>query len=153
MTRQRLVDADRFIATLDADRVELAPGKACRGTIERALGSHDRGTEIFVGALKPRGDVHGVAHHRVIEALTRTNIADQGVAGIQPDPLAQAETLPFGRIAVELVETLAAVQGGVDRIRCMIRIVERRTEYRDNRIADIFVDETAMLLDDVGHCR
>src|SRR5438067_11122007 len=100
MTRQRLVDADRFIATLDADRVELAPGKTRRGAIECALGRHDRGAEIFVGALKPRGDIHGIAHRRIIEALTRTDIADQGVAGIQSDPLAQAETLPFGRIAV-----------------------------------------------------
>src|SRR6266571_7203255 len=149
MTCQRLVDTDRFSATLDTDRVKLAPGRACSGAIECALGSHDRGTEIFVGALKPRGDVHGVAHHRVIEALTRTNIADQGVAGIQSDPLAQAEALPFGRIAVELVEPLAAVQGGVDRIRCMIRIVDRRAEYRDDGIADTFIDEAAVFLDDV----
>src|SRR5262249_56809662 len=53
MIGKRLVNAHRFVAALDADAVKLAPGKACRRAIERAFGGHDRGAEIFVGALEP----------------------------------------------------------------------------------------------------
>ena len=86
VARKRLVNANRFVAALDADAVQLAPSETCR-TFERAFGGHDRGAEIFIGALEPRRHVHGVAHHRIIEALARTDIADRRVAGIEPDAL------------------------------------------------------------------
>ena len=35
----------------------------------------------------------------------------------------------------------------------MINIVDRRAEYRDDGIADIFIDEAAVFLNDVGHRR
>ena len=98
MTRKRLVNADRFVAALDANAVELAPGESTRRALERAFGGHDRGAEIFVGTFEPRRHVHGVAHHRVVEALARPDIADERVAGIEPDALAQGKTLPFDRL-------------------------------------------------------
>jgi hypothetical protein len=74
MTRKRLVNADRFVAALDANAVELAPGESTRRALERAFGGHDRGAEIFVGTFEPRRHVHRVAHHRVVEALARPEI-------------------------------------------------------------------------------
>jgi len=97
VARKRFVDADRFVAALDADAVQLAPGEAWR-TFERAFGGHDRGAEIFIGALEPRRHVHGVAHHRIVETLSRADIADQRVAGIESDALMQCETLPFATV-------------------------------------------------------
>src|SRR5690348_17886316 len=47
VARKRLVDADRFVAALDADAVQLAPGEAWR-TFERAFGGHDRGAEYLL---------------------------------------------------------------------------------------------------------
>src|SRR5262249_14305885 len=49
--------------------------------------------------------------------------------------------------------TLAAAQRGADRLLGMVWIVERRAEYGNDGVADIFVDEAAVLLDDIGHCR
>src|SRR5438874_1307145 len=153
MTGKRLINTDRLVAALHADAVELAPSEARRRAIKRAFRRHDRGTEIFIGALKPRRHVHGVAHYRVIEALARADIADQRVAGIKTDALAQSETLPFRRLAVELVQTAAAAQRRADGVCRVVGIVERRTAYRDDGVADIFVDEAAVILDDVGHRR
>ena len=153
MARKRLVDADRFVAALDADAVQLAPGKSWRRAFERAFGGHDRRAEIFISAFEPRRHIHGVAHHRIVEALARADIADQCVAGINADALTQGKTLPFGRLGIELVQTIAAAQGGVDRALRMVRIVDRRAEYRNDGVADIFVDEAALLLDDVAHRR
>src|SRR5262249_13665044 len=153
MARKRFIDAYRFVAALHAHRIELAPGKACPRALERGLGRHDRGAEIFIGALEPRRDVHGVAHRRVIETLARANIAHQSVPRIKPDALVQAEALPLCRFGVEPVQTLAAAQRGADRLLGMVWIVERRAEYGDDGVADIFVDEAAVLLDDIGHCR
>src|SRR5689334_11305265 len=92
MTRQRLINTDRLVAALHANAVELAPGEARRRAVERAFRCYDRGAEIFVGALEPRCHVHGVAHYRVIEALARADIADERVAGIKADALAQSKT-------------------------------------------------------------
>ena len=80
----------------------------------------------------------------VIEALARTDIADQRVVGINADALMQGKTLPFGRLGIELVQAVAAAQGGVDRALRMVRIVDRRAEYRNDGVADIFVDEAAL---------
>src|SRR5262249_39315950 len=96
---------------------------------KRAFGGHDRGAEIFVGALEPRRHVHGVAHDRIIEALPRTDIADQRVAGINTDALTQGKTLPFGRLGAELVQAVATAQGGADRAFGVVRVVERRAEH------------------------
>src|SRR5262249_10578202 len=153
LTSKRFIDADRFVAALYPHRVELAPGKACRRALERGLGSHDRGAEIFVGALEPRRDVHGIAHRRVVETLARPDITDEGVPRIEPDTLVQAETLPLDRFGIEPVQTLAAAQRGGHRLRGVVWVVERRTEYGDDGVTNIFVDEAAMLLNDIGHCR
>jgi len=146
MKRKRFVNADRLVAALDADAVQLAPGKSARRAFKRAFGGHDRGAEIFIGAFEPRRHVHGVAHNRIVETLVRTDIADQRLVGIKPDALMQGKALPFGRLAVELVQTVAAAQRGVDRIAGVFWIVEWRGEHGDDRVADIFVDEAALLL-------
>ena len=57
------------------------------------------------------------------------------------------------RDAVELGQPRGALQRRAHRIVGMIRIVERRAEHRDDRVADVLVDEAAMRLDDVGHGR
>ena len=84
MTRKRLVDADRFVAAMDADAVQLAPGKSRRRAFERAFGGHDRSAEIFISAFEPRRHIHGVAHHRIVEALARADIADQASPELMP---------------------------------------------------------------------
>ena len=87
--RQQFVDLQRLGSSLDPDRVELAPGESLAGKGDRRLGSDDGGAVEFVGAFQPRGEVHRVAHDRVVEAPPRSEIADQRLAGIDPDPLRQ----------------------------------------------------------------
>ena len=54
---------------------------------------------------------------------------------------------------IELFEPRAAGQRCPHGIRGMVGIVQRRAEHGDDRVADIFVDEAAMLLDDIRHRR
>ena len=108
------------------------------------LRRHDRGAEVLVGAFEPRRQVHRVAHHRVVEAPPRADIADQRLAGIEADAVGQLVTLEGRRGLVELFEPVAATQRRAHRVAGMVGIVDRRAEHRDDGIADVFVDIAAV---------
>ena len=54
---------------------------------------------------------------------------------------------------VEFAKPRGASQCGAHGVGGVIRIVERRAEHRHDGVADIFVDEAAMGLDDIRHGR
>ena len=148
-----MVDFQRLGSPLDADGVELAPGEGVAGEGYGGLGSDDGGAVEFVGALQPRCKVHGVAHHGVVEAPPRSEIADQRLAGIDADPLRQPVFLEEGGRSVEFRQLRAAIQRSARRIGGMVGIVGRRAEHGYDGVAYIFVDISAVTLDDVGHRR
>jgi len=57
------------------------------------------------------------------------------------------------RVGVHLLELRRAGERRLDRAARMGGIVHRRAEHRDDRVADVLVDEAALRLDDVGHRR
>src|SRR5712691_9141075 len=104
---ERLVDPKRLQAAYHTDCVDLTPPECRSGEGHRRFGSEDRGGKIFVGAFEARREVHDIADDRIVEAPPRSDVADECLAGIQSDPVAQRMTLEGGRGPVELLEPLA----------------------------------------------
>jgi hypothetical protein len=88
--------------------------------------------ERLAGALEPRGEVHHVAHHRVVEALPRADVADQRFARVEPDALAQLAAERRAH-AIEPREPRGALQRSPHRVIDMNIIIEWRAEHRDDR--------------------
>src|SRR5262249_47317306 len=145
--RQRLEDFHRLRSALYADDVELAPYKGRAGQRHGRLRCDDRRTEIFVGTLEPRGDVHHVAHGRIVEAAPGTDVADERIAGIQSDAVSKLAGSERRAGAIELLETPPARERRPHAAYGMGLIIEGRAEHSRDGIADVFVDKSAVLLD------
>src|SRR5690606_12045363 len=80
-------DLDRLVAALCACRAERAESGAgeISGTVPDGGTGEDGGAELFVHAFESRGDVHRVAHRRVLPALGGADAADYRNAGVQPE--------------------------------------------------------------------
>ena len=151
--RKQFVDLHRSRASLHPDCIEFAPCECRSRQRDRHFRCGDRGAVVLVGALKPRRDVHRVAHHGIVEPPPRADVADQCFAGIEPHTMCHFVAPESGGALIEFVKTRTATQRSPRRIACMVAIVGRRTEHRHNRVADIFIDIAALAFDDVGHGR
>ena len=107
------------------------------------LAREDGGTDLLVQPFKAGCEVHGVAERRIVHALGRSDIADDGFADVNPEPREkrrQAFGFEFG------VQPLAGGLGCKRRpasARDMVRLwIGSVPEYHD-RVADEFVDRAA----------
>src|SRR5262249_20861039 len=69
---------------LHPDEVKLAPNEHAACCRDGRLRCHDRGAEVFVRPLEPRGEVHHVAHCRVVEAAARADMPINPVPVLSP---------------------------------------------------------------------
>ena len=106
--RERLIDGKRLRAAEHLDRIDLAPSHRRAGEACGCFRCEDRRAIIFVGAFKAGREVHDIADDGIVEAPTRSDIADQRLAGIEPDPVSQDVALEGRRALVELGKPLAA---------------------------------------------
>src|SRR5690606_16429984 len=85
---EKAIDKDGFLLAFNGDQIELD---------ERIIGYRGGGAFADDGAdtiflrlpFEARGEVDGIAEHRIIEALLRSQIADDTDPGIEPDADAQ----------------------------------------------------------------
>ena len=111
-------------------------------------------------AFEARGEVHRIAHRGVGEALVRTHVADDALAGIEADRryaigVKRASLRRgFGRkLAVDAIEFGKHGKRALAGMIGMAGIVERRVPERHDAIADVFVDRAAPRQDLAGHRR
>src|SRR3954454_17723967 len=123
------VRLDRIAFALERDGAEAAHPRAGQRA-QRAGADRDRPDRR--GALQPRGDVHGVADHRVALALARADDADHRLAAVDPDPKAR----PVGVRAGGGGARLEHVERGAGRPPRMVGLVAAGVEGRDDRVAD-----------------
>ncbi|KTW19228.1 hypothetical protein NS341_13485, partial [Staphylococcus xylosus] len=113
----------------------------------------------LVGAFQPRGEVHGIAEHRVAHHEFGADAADQRFAGGDADPdvavgrdRAHAEQL--GQILAELVDLADHVDGGKRSQMGLLGLLdEGRPPIGHDGVADILVDDAAMGVDRRRHRR
>src|SRR4051794_35220818 len=154
-----LEDALRLAPAGDADRVDLAqldgvPRQPCRLLADQRAGAVD-----LVRALEPRGEIHRVAHDGVALGDVRADVADEDLAGGDPDADADrwqavldadqlGERRRQGWKLRELVERRQAGQLG-------LRLAgdEGRPPERHHRVADVLVDDAVVATDRLRHRR
>src|SRR5262249_61789033 len=116
---ERLEKPYRLAAAPDADRVALAPDERPAGRRYRCLRSDDGRAVTLVRTFKPRGRLHHLAHHRVVEAPPRADVADQRLAGVEPDALPH-RVAECGGHAIEPAERRGASQRRVHSVAGII---------------------------------
>ena len=153
------VHAFRLGLALHGDQIDLQ-GRESAVDLLGGLGADDDRRAIFLGAaFQPRGEVHGIAQHRIIEAQIRTHIADHAGAGIdaEPDLHREKRYAVLQRLCLALVIEIVDPPQHVERCRAgmglVIAVVERSVPERHDGVADIFVDRSLALDDGVGQRR
>ena len=113
----------------------------------------------LVDVFKPRGQVHGVSHHRVAHRQIRADIADDDIAGgdanahvdvrhVALDSKHFRQALPKAGEQSDLPKTRFAGEAGL-----LVRVREGRTPEGHDRVAHIFVDDSAAPADRLRHGR
>ena len=77
-----LVDADGLRLAHDANPIETPEHDAVFRLIHGVLGDADPGSILLVDALEPRGEVHRIAHDRVVHLLDGAHVPDDHLAGV-----------------------------------------------------------------------
>src|SRR6266700_3418593 len=103
LERRHIIDVEnreypyRLVAALDADQIELGE-RLIRYEQRRRFAEDEIEAIGLAGPFQARGQVHGVAQHRVLHALVRAHIADAALAGVDADTDAdRLERLSGGR--------------------------------------------------------
>ncbi len=97
------------------------------------------------GLLQPRRHVHGVAAH---ETLSCARIAGDDLSGVD----AGAPLHRYTAFALQLVadsrQPRPDLYGGAHGTESVVLVHGRHTEYRHDRVTDVFLDCAAVALDD-----
>ena len=107
----------------------------------------------LVGSLQPGGEIHRVAHRRVVEPSARADVAYERLAAIEADAHGKPAAGKGGLAGVHGGQPLAAGKRSRYRMSGMSRIGDGCPEHGHDGIADIFVHIAAGRFDDVGHGR
>ena len=91
----QFMDRNRFRKTLWADPVDATKDEAvlCASLDGRAR--EHPGAVILVQALEPGGKIDGCTQRRVVHALRRTDVADDGVANVKAEASRRAAISRF----------------------------------------------------------
>src|SRR5262249_53055915 len=111
----------------------------------------------LVRSLKPRCQIHGVAHHGVAHHELRPDAADQRFAGRDANPDIAlhwdgAHTEEFGQLLTQGPHALDHVhRGEASEMGLICLLNERGSPIRHDRIADVLIDNSAVAADWLGH--
>ena len=100
------------------------------------------------GLLEPRRDVDGVAGR---DGLLRRRIADDHLAGVDPDPLLEAQAESLLEPVVQQLERAAHLVGGPDGAQRVVLVDERHAEDGHDRVADELLHGAAVPLEHRPH--
>src|SRR5262249_46350942 len=104
----------------------------------------DRRADRLVQSLEPRSGVQHIAECGIFQPGTGTDIADYGNAGMDPDTGVAEMDTPRLLLDAEAAGTPVDRQCGADRPVGMVRLVDRRAEKCQHRIADKLVHHAAL---------
>ena len=119
----------------------------------RLLADEDRHPVELAGPFEPRGQVHRVAHGRVVEAPLRAHVADDGGTGVDADPHADFMPVLVPEILAALGQPLLASQGRPAGPKGVVGLVDRGVPEGDDGVALVLVQGAAEVQDDVRHFR
>ena len=85
------------------------------------------------GALHARGDVDGAPHHRVLGALLGPDVADHGLAGVQPMPISRRGSPRVAWAALISAMAPCMARAAAGRALGVVGVRERRAEDGEDR--------------------
>ncbi|MER8748247.1 hypothetical protein NKH57_03045 [Mesorhizobium sp. M1050] len=117
--------------------------------VAEGLGYQQARTGIFIGGLDPAGQIYNVADGRETFVASKTQCADDGFAVVEADTNIEIDAIHRGKERLQTIDCGEGLKCGVHGAERSVWLVVD-TEYCHEPIADQFVDETAILLDDVA---
>src|SRR5579872_4130627 len=147
---EQLADQRPLRAPFDRDPVKPAPFEPVARLVHYRGRRDDRGAIELVEPFEPAGEVHFVAKQGVGEALGRADIADQHLAGAEPDPGVKDRLSRhgFGRELRQEALRLQRREAGFAR---MVGQILGGVEERHDSVAHELVDRAAMARERPGH--
>src|SRR5688572_18720237 len=82
----QLVDFERFGETLRADTIDAAEDELRRGALLKRRADQDQRAIILVETFQPGREIHRGAERGVVHAVLGSDIADDGLAGVETAP-------------------------------------------------------------------
>lgn len=102
--------------------------------------------------LKPRGKVHRIADRGVFRTLIGAHIADRGLASVEADAHRDLPVAFGPQFVVQRPKPFLHRHGRLYGIQGIFLRRGRRTEDRHQAVADVFIQRSAVLEDDLRHC-
>ena len=102
-----LMHLDGFQLALDPQSRERAGRKFGAERVRGPLTDEDIGAKLLVRRLEPRGEIHRIAEHGVVSLPLRAHVADNHLAGIDPNPHPQRGAMRAGEARVQIRQHLA----------------------------------------------
>ena len=145
--------------TEQRDAIDLSRFDRGAGRRDRRLRHQDTAVVQLIGAFQAGRQIDRLAHHGIVHHHFRTDTADERFASSDPDAdierdrdvLQSDQVRQLGSKRRDVVEHIERGKGGETRL-IGIRI-ERRSPIGHDGVADIFVDDAAVLADRRRHRR
>ena len=151
MVVQHLEGGDGLILTFHAHQVDLAQQRLVPHCLDGGLAYQHRGTVELGRSFEPRRKVHAVADHGIVHALGRADVAGHDNAGGDAD--ADGDLVLSGGATAHVQfrqgDQHAARDG--DRVVGIGIAGEGGAEQRHDGVADVFVEDAAVVEDDLDH--
>src|SRR5579871_955307 len=148
---QELIGHELSLAALDLYLHDRSCDNIRPGSLDDLVADADCGPERLVDAFEPRCHVYSISHHRVAQALARTDIADEDICAMQPDPKLQRRPslrAPFG---IELLHPTRSAYRATTSAEYVVVPMRRSAPERHDAVADKLVDRTVLLRDGLRH--
>ena len=134
------------MTSIVAVRPSVKAGPELRGNVAR---NQDRGLHLARQRLDAAGQVHGVAHHAVFDAVVRADQPRDDGAAVDAHADFQRRDALLRQGLVQTFQPLHDAQRSAHCALRMVRIRLRRAEQRHDAVAEELLDDTALRF----HCR
>src|ERR1700682_799134 len=151
LVHARREDHNRVGASLDHDRVARPKWHSPFELPRRRLAQQDRRAISLVGAFQTRGKVDCISDRRVSKTRARSDIADDDVAGVNPDPHRHWRGTLGSEPARQSGEAILHVHRCLQRVFGVLLIRQRRAPERHDAVADVLVDRSTVTVDHRAH--
>ena len=146
-----LEDPHRRLPALHRHQVQFPEGHGLVALRRSGLAGHDGGAVKLVEPLQAGGQVHRVADDRVVEAFGRSQVADDGLAGVQADAHGQGRQLQPGKAPVETFQGVPLEQRRPAGPHRLVFLVQGGAPQGHDGVAFEFIHRALLLQDDLGH--
>lgn len=151
--RNKLIDRNSESFSLHCYTIELATEKMFLHREIGGFGDDDTSGVFFGGGFQPGGEIHRISENRVVKTIVRTDITHENFPTRDPDTKIDRGESMCDEFLIEPWKHRTHRESGTTRTYRMIRLRKWRSEKSHHRIADIFIQRSSVLYEDIRHPR